>query len=207
MVDLNEPSIMEFRTIHKRSTSNANHRFQSTADSDHTAIITIRTPGSFEFYVEYEGKDGSRTRSRASGYFVVDPLLMLETPKKQLLPLDGITILTIIPKWMPTLSQWMPFFKSFAKTGYNMVHFAPINKRGASNSPYSINDQLSISDDLFDSPISTEHAKYVQMKSLIQAIHKDCNIFSATDIVWNHTSCDSEWLQDHPEAGNVSSFS
>lgn len=180
----------------------SSNRFQHQSDSDHTISLQIFTPGCYEFYVEYRGVDGNRIRSRLCGRFVIDPrLTIFKDGKSALLPLDGIAVLTIIPKWMPTISSWKPFFQQFSKTGYNMVHFAPINKRGISNSPYSINDQLDLADDLFDEPIPENIEKFELLTKLIQDIRKDFNILSATDIVWNHTSCDSEWLQIHPEAG------
>ncbi|KAI8924740.1 glucanotransferase domain of glycogen debranching enzyme-domain-containing protein [Entophlyctis helioformis] len=125
-----------------------------------------------------------------------------EGPKKHtLLPLDGITILTVIPKWMPTISRWPSFFQTFSDGGYNMVHFAPINQRGISDSPYSIYDQLSLSDDLFDEPALPEQEKEDQMKDMLVSIHQTNKILSITDIVWNHTACNSSWLLHHPEAG------
>jgi glycogen debranching enzyme len=101
---------------------------------------------------------------------------------------------------MPTIPNWPKFFERFAATGYNMVHLAPCNKRGISNSPYSINDQLALADDLFDSKLS-EVEKEKMLNDMLQKIHKEYNMFTVTDVVWNHTSCDSEWLLEHPEAG------
>ncbi|KAJ3036051.1 hypothetical protein HDV00_003098 [Rhizophlyctis rosea] len=118
-----------------------------------------------------------------------------------LLPLDGISILTVIPKWMPTLSGWSAHFRAFAETGYNMVHFAPLNTRGSSNSPYSIYDQLSISDDLFREQGLSEDEKERQLKQTLDLIRSRDGILSVTDVVWNHTACNSAWLEEHPEAG------
>ncbi|KAJ3011190.1 hypothetical protein HKX48_006975 [Thoreauomyces humboldtii] len=174
---------------------------------------------------------GSRVRQDAKGTFVVDPRLLLAAPKttgserksdadaheraladmetmhhsqttsgKTLLPLNGVSMLTVIPKWMPTLSSWPQYFAAFSKTGYNMVHFAPLNARGISNSPYSIFDQLALSDDLFDATIS-ESEKEKELKSCLDKIRIENRILSATDIVWNHTACNSSWLLEHPEAG------
>ncbi|KAI8815426.1 glucanotransferase domain of glycogen debranching enzyme-domain-containing protein [Cladochytrium replicatum] len=120
-----------------------------------------------------------------------------------LLPLDGITILTVIPKWMPTIDGWDLFFNSVSSSGYNMVHFAPINTRGSSNSPYSIYDQLGISDDLYDAVPHelTEETKHNLMRDKIELVHQEFGILSVTDVVWNHTACNSKWLEEHPEAG------
>ncbi|KAI8814287.1 glucanotransferase domain of glycogen debranching enzyme-domain-containing protein [Cladochytrium replicatum] len=63
-----------------------------------------------------------------------------------LLPLDGITILTVIPKWMPTIDSW-DLFSSFSSSGYNMVHFAPINTQGI------LEDDLTCALDMFRNEI------------------------------------------------------
>ncbi|KAI9332132.1 glucanotransferase domain of glycogen debranching enzyme-domain-containing protein, partial [Zopfochytrium polystomum] len=118
-----------------------------------------------------------------------------------LLPLDAICILTLIPKWMPTVSRWPDFFKTVSEGGYNMVHLAPVSTRGASNSPYSIYDQLSLSPDLFDSRHMTEAQREAALKQMLGFVHEEYGILSVTDVVWNHTAHNSAWLQYHPEAG------
>lgn len=169
--------------------------------------LFIERCGVFEFYtVTNDVKSAMKS-------FVVDPKLLIprsvspnsslepgKGAQKVLLPIDAVQILTIIPKWMPHITKWPSFFRRFSETGYNMVHFAPVNTRGISNSPYAIYDQLSISDDLFDTKL-TEAEKHSRLFEMINLIFKSFSIFSITDIVWNHTACNSAWLQDHPEAG------
>jgi glycogen debranching enzyme len=102
-----------------------------------------------------------------------------------------------------------------ADAGYNMVHFAPVNARGISNSPYAIFDQMQLSDDLFDPIVNSksttansgahikfpsEQEKEVILTDMLNIIWRDHGIISVTDVVWNHTACNSEWLEDHPEA-------
>ena len=167
-------------------------------------------PGIYEYSIEYQDTATGRvSRSLFPGTFLVEPRLripqsnVLDSDYKNginLLPLDAITILTVIPKWMPSISNWLSYFHSFANTGYNMVHFAPINKRGISNSPYSIYDQLAISDDLFDLNLP-EPEKEEAFRHCLEQILNTCGILSVTDIVWNHTACNSLWLEEHPEAG------
>ena len=166
--------------------------FVQQGRSDYVCHMQIEIPGCFEFHVRHDNGNS------VSGSFVVDPLLRISN---DVLPLDGINILTIIPKWMPSITNWPAFFQSFQDTGYNMVHFAPVNSRGSSNSPYAIYDQLSISDDLFNDPNLSESDKEVQLVSSIRNIQLQNKILSVTDIVWNHTACNSLWLQAHPEAG------
>ncbi|KAI8845837.1 glucanotransferase domain of glycogen debranching enzyme-domain-containing protein [Chytriomyces cf. hyalinus JEL632] len=130
----------------------------------------------------------------------LSPQVEKVSKSETLLPLDAICVLTVIPKWMPTLDKWPPFFKSFADAGYNMIHFAPLNTRGASNSPYSIYDQLSFSHDLFDSAYD-EPVKESLLKSMLLRARNEFGILSCTDVVWNHTAHNSQWLEEHPEAG------
>eukprot|EP00842_Homolaphlyctis_polyrhiza_P003324 jgi/Hompol1/3993/HPOL_000689-RA len=204
--------------------------FHKDGLSDPFCEIHIRKPGAFEYHVEFSKLDAetsTQISTSATGYFVVEPRLHLPNDSiidpsasgsldrdlngsgardhtlKQatLLPIDGITILSVIPKWMPTLAKWPPFFKLFNEAGYNMVHLAPLNQRGVSNSPYSIYDQLAISDDLFEEPIPSEPQKEMMLKMLVDEILRDSKILCMTDIVWNHTACNSSWLLEHPEAG------
>ncbi|KAI9204547.1 glucanotransferase domain of glycogen debranching enzyme-domain-containing protein [Polychytrium aggregatum] len=119
---------------------------------------------------------------------------------KILLPLDGIVILTVIPKWLPTISRWPAFFERFSEMGYNMVHFAPLNTRGISNSPYAIYDQLSLSADMFDDELPEDDREQV-LAYFLDKIRNEYSILSVTDVVWNHTACNSPWLEEHPEAG------
>ena len=98
------------------------------------------------------------------------------------------------------ISGWKEQFRFIAHSGYNAIHFVPLQKRGGSNSPYSIFDQLALSDDLFDKPLS-EDQKYDVLQKEIEWMNKDMGLLSITDIVWNHTAYNSEWLAEHPEAG------
>ncbi|KAJ3117687.1 hypothetical protein HK100_000768 [Physocladia obscura] len=170
--------------------------------ADSICEVSVVQAGVFEYFVKYGDSLGE------IGAVVVDPLLLLpsknlaKSDKDCLLPLDGICVLTVIPKWMPFVSKWPAFFESFSQAGYNMIHFAPVNTRGASNSPYSIFDQLSLSFDLFghDKHLD-EKIREKELGETLKLGHSKYGIMSITDVVWNHTAHDSEWLQLHPEAG------
>ena len=113
----------------------------------------------------------------------------------QKLPLNSLSIFSLISKFMgeyPT--QWDKHLNGIAERGYNMVHFTPLNLRGDSNSPYSIADQLS-----FDPAFFPNGEKDVA--ELVKKMESQYGLLSLTDVVWNHTANNSEWLQDHPEAG------
>ncbi|ORY36809.1 hypothetical protein BCR33DRAFT_758962 [Rhizoclosmatium globosum] len=192
-------------TTFKRSLFHA-RPFESTNNGDFVVELSMDSPGVFEYFVQ--GKDGTRG---TSGFVVVDPRLTVPNKsikkdandqKDILLPLDAVCVLTVIPKWMPVVDKWPAYFESFAESGYNMIHYAPLNTRGDSNSPYSIYDQLSLSYDLFGSDRHLdEKIREKKLGDILKLAHSEYGILSITDVVWNHTAHNSAWLQEHPEAG------
>ncbi|TPX46489.1 hypothetical protein SeMB42_g03671 [Synchytrium endobioticum] len=181
--------------------------------TDAVAEIAITRSGVFQYHVNYTTPDGQHAVSETTGSYIVEPRLYVPYPidkknpnlspgKTLLIPLDGIVVITVIPKWLPPVSRWPDFFSSFADAGYNMVHFAPVNTRGCSNSPYSIYNQLTISNDLFEGDdILNEGEKEEILAKMIDRAREDFGILCVTDVVWNHTACNSAWLHQHPEAG------
>lgn len=180
-----------------------------------------------QFYIEHENDKGHRVQSDKC-YFNVDPILAL--PKRTpildahtqdvvplakgggqvqpgtsvALPTDGLVLQSVIGKWMGKLTDWRPHLENVRDRGYNMLHFTPLQQRGASNSPYSIYDQLSFADDLFEdqnnAKLSNEEKEKIVAQTLRQ-IKSDLGMLSLTDVVWNHTAYNSDWLLDHPDAG------
>jgi len=114
---------------------------------------------------------------------------------------NSLTLLTLLPKQIPAyLDEWPQWLDSQNITEtYNALHLLPIHTRGASNSPYSIRNQLDIDNDLFPQKIETKN-KWEKVETFVKEMKKrNVRIFS--DVVWNHTSFDSEWLWDYPDAG------
>ncbi|TPX32139.1 hypothetical protein SmJEL517_g04720 [Synchytrium microbalum] len=187
--------------------------FQHDNLTDAVAQITVHSSGVFQYHVNYTNSDGQHAVSETPGSFIVEPRLYVPFPvekrkvdpyvvKRVLLPLDGIVIVTVIPKWMPTVSRWPEYYASFADAGYNMVHFAPVSTRGSSNSPYSIFDQLSLANDMFEGgDIMDESEKENVLSEMFDRGREEYGILSVTDVVWNHTASNSVWLHQHPEAG------
>jgi glycogen debranching enzyme len=190
--------------------------------------ISIMIAGAFEYYVEYW--DDERKKKRAEfGYFLVDPKILIRSKleveqdylksarvlldqcdsvnegirhsdRLTVLNMDSICLQTVLPKCLGPISQWKHQLRASFLTGYNFIHFVPLQKRGCSNSPYSIYDQLSLSDDLFDA-VLPETEKMSILSKEISRLEHDEGILSITDIVWNHTACNSSWLLEHPESG------
>ncbi|CAG8553348.1 9386_t:CDS:10 [Ambispora gerdemannii] len=183
--------------------------------------IMIRMSGAFDFYVEHRavstlpGEVLTSIERTEIFHFNVDPLLHI-LPRRRILsskrvsslkrvplPLDGLVIETVLPKLLGSLSSWGQHVKAISELGYNMIHFVPIQARGISNSPYSIYDQLAFSDDLFDGTDRTKSTdeKIDILRNTLKRFEDDYGVLSLTDVVWNHTSCNSKWLEEHPEAG------
>lgn len=81
-----------------------------------------------------------------------------------------------------------------------MLHWAPLQPRGGSGSPYSIFDQLRYDPAiLVDS--KAKDGGLAEIKAVTEKAKKEYGIGGVTDVVLNHTAFDSLWLQEHPEAG------
>ena len=91
-------------------------------------------------------------------------------------------------------ADWEKHLNGISQRGYNMVHFAPLMKRGASNSPYSLFDQLTFDPQSF--PNGEE-----DVAKMVSRMENEYGLLSMTDVVWNHTAHNSKWLEEHPEAG------
>lgn len=115
------------------------------------------------------------------------------------MPLAALSIFSLISKFMgkyPT--DWNKHLRGISERGYNMIHFTPLQHRGASNSPYSIYDQLAWDPECFPNGEA-------DVKKLVSSMEKEHGLLGLTDVVWNHTADNSKWLQEHPEVGyNVS---
>ncbi|KAI9310296.1 glucanotransferase domain of glycogen debranching enzyme-domain-containing protein [Dichotomocladium elegans] len=164
-----------------------------TFSKDGLCDVELSTPGVYDYHVSY----GSNTRGK-TGHFVVEPRLYHNGSQ---LPLDAVMIESLIPKWMGPLSNWQPHIDLVRKTGYNMIHFAPMQQRGGSDSPYAIHDQLLFADGLFEDNQLPREERLKEVRQVLFKIQHEDDIICLSDVVWNHTSYDSPFLKDHPEAG------
>lgn len=164
---------------------------------------------------------GQRVKGR-EGYFNVDPILriparssILSADRKPLspsdegaqvlpeyvnLPLDGIAMLTVISKWMGPITQWRKHFQEAGDRGYTMLHWTPLQTRGTSDSPYSLKDQKNYDLRIFNPSVDPRAADSL-IEDTLRVAKEEYGLLSLTDVVLNHTASDSEWLVQHPEAG------
>ena len=71
---------------------------------------------------------------------------------EDILPLDSLSVFSVVSKFMGEYpADWNKHLRGIGQRGYNMVHFTPLMKRGISNSPYSIYDQLEFDPEYFPS--------------------------------------------------------
>ncbi|EAW08494.1 putative glycogen debranching enzyme Gdb1 [Aspergillus clavatus NRRL 1] len=162
--------------------------------------IPVTLPGSFSFYTTFSPlpefsvdpvptPEPTRTPTH---YIDVAPRLTLHGKD---LPLNALSIFSVLSKFMgkyPT--DWDRHLNGISQRNYNMVHFTPLMKRGASNSPYSIYDQLHFDEGSFPNGEA-------DVAEMVSKMEKEYGLLSLTDVVWNHTAHNSKWLEAHPEAG------
>lgn len=166
--------------------------------------VPIDGAGAFAFYTTYstlpdlsESITKSPKSTKTPLYYIdVAPRITLDGSR---LPLPALSIFSLISKFMGKYpSDWQKHLRGIGGRGYNMVHFTPLNQRGASNSPYSIYDQLAWDPECF--PNSEK-----DIADLVETMEHEHGLLGLTDVVWNHTAPNSKLLQEHPEVGyNVS---
>lgn len=208
-------SVLPLRSLHSASRLPTN--FSKPIQID----LPISHAGAFCYWVEYDGDaSGTRVKGR-EGYFNIDPILRTKARSPIIgsnatvsengsavmsdyvnLPLDGLSILTLVSKWMGPLSEWREYLAEASERGYNMIHWTPLQERGESNSPYSIRNQLTYEPSMFvqKSDLGKDGGK-TKMEEMLQIAREEFGLLSLTDVVLNHTANDSPWLADHPEAG------
>lgn len=162
--------------------------------------IPIFCAGAFSFYTTFKPLPDFSVRpvptpqpTRTPDYYIdVCPRL---TINGELLPLDSLSIFSLISKLMGKYPQdWAPRLEGIGRRLYNMIHFTPLMRRGHSNSPYSIYDQLEFDRVCFPNGEA-------DVADLTSCMEQEYGLLGLTDVVWNHTANNSAWLQDHPEAG------
>ncbi|KAH0534193.1 hypothetical protein FGG08_007219 [Glutinoglossum americanum] len=162
--------------------------------------IPIHFAGAFAFYTTFTPLPKFSTSTadppspmKTDTYYVnVSPRITLNG---KTLRQDALSTFSVISKFMGSDStRWDDHIRGIGRRGYNIIHFTPLMERGASNSPYSIYNQLA-----FD-PICFPNGEG-DIADLTTKMEKEHGLLGLTDVVWNHTAHNSQWLQEHPEAG------
>ncbi|XP_043283434.1 glycogen debranching enzyme [Venturia canescens] len=171
------------------------HTYYQLQWNKDSASMPVMFAGSFHYYAT-DSKDGDGLKAIASGYLLVEPELQLPGCKG-VLPLDCIQCQTVISKCLGPFSTWEEKLMVGRNTGYNMIHFTPIQVLGDSHSAYSISDQLKL-----NPAFNNENGKptmFDDVQELINKMRNEWNVLSICDIVLNHTANESPFLLSHPE--------
>ncbi|KAJ5916231.1 Glycogen debranching enzyme [Penicillium tannophilum] len=164
--------------------------------------IDIRIPsaGAFAYYATFTPLPDFSVEAVKIPEPIKSPIYYIDvSPKLTLqgkdLPLNALSIFSVISKFLGQYPvDWDDHLHGISQRNYNMVHFTPLMQRGASNSPYSIFDQIS-----FDSALFPKGE--ADVAALVSKMEKEYGLLTLTDVVWNHTANNSKWLEEHPEAG------
>uniref|UniRef100_A0A8C1HVJ3 Glycogen debranching enzyme n=1 Tax=Cyprinus carpio carpio TaxID=630221 RepID=A0A8C1HVJ3_CYPCA len=161
-------------------------------DSDKFCTLGLKISGSYQYYFGHGDKEKS-----GGGYIVVDPVLRVGADN-HVLPLDCISIQTYLSKCLGPLDEWLDRLRVTKETGYNMIHFTPLQTLGESRSCYSLADQLTLNPD-FSPPGQTY--TWTDVGNLLEKMKNEWNMLCITDVVYNHTAANSKWIKKHPECG------
>ncbi|XP_025834524.1 glycogen debranching enzyme-like [Agrilus planipennis] len=162
--------------------------------SDDTALqiqIQVKKAGSYHYYFTYEDIESSTPQG--SGFFIVDPILTYGD--NEILPLDCIQCQTVLAKSLGPFSTWENKLKVAKESGYNIIHFTPIQALGDSNSSYSLKAQLQLNP-IFD---NNKKTTFKDIETFTSKLRKEWKMLSICDIVLNHTANETKWLEEHPE--------
>ncbi|KAK2879423.1 hypothetical protein FQN49_000883 [Arthroderma sp. PD_2] len=177
------------------------YKLEPDFNRDVRVEIPITASGAFNFYFTYrqlpelfgpESGPESGKEARSETYYAnVRPAITL---KGVALPLESLSVFSLVSKFMGEYPKdWNNHLRGIGERGYNVVHFTPIVKRGASNSPYSIYDQLE-----FEECFSNGQKDVAKM---ISTMENEYGMLALTDVVWNHVAHNSKLLEEHPEVG------
>ncbi|KAG8263282.1 4-alpha-glucanotransferase activity protein [Homalodisca vitripennis] len=77
-----------------------------------------------------------------------------------------------------------------------MIHFTPIQELGASNSAYSLQNQLGLNPSF---AVNGHTPDIHEVEQLTNKLRNEWKMLTICDIVLNHTANESPWLREHPE--------
>ncbi|XP_077266299.1 glycogen debranching enzyme-like isoform X3 [Temnothorax americanus] len=158
-----------------------------------SANILLFLAGSFHYYVtdRVEGE----IKPIASGYLLVDPELRVGEDGEKL-PLDCVQVQTVLAKSLGPFSTWESKLLVARNSGYNVIHFTPIQELGLSESSYSLKNQAKLN------PAFNDNDKLISFRDIELFTHKmrtEWKMLSICDVVLNHTANESPFLVSHPE--------
>src|SRR5690606_8527329 len=105
---------------------------------------------------------------------------------------------TYLSKCLGYFENWHEKLEVAYRSGYNAIHFTPIQELGGSKSAYSLRDHHQL-----NSTFNVENSDHVytfdDIAKLVEQMRIEWSMVSFTDIVLNHAANEASWLQEHPE--------
>ncbi|XP_062560006.1 glycogen debranching enzyme isoform X2 [Armigeres subalbatus] len=168
-------------------------KYLSIRDVDCYCNVHLTRSGAYHFYILYEGQE----EQQAGLYVQIEPTLTVgKGAAAAQLPLEAIRCQTVIAKLMGPLQTWEAKLQVAKESGYNMVHFTPIQELGGSRSAYSLKNQNKVNPEFQngDQPV-----EFGDVDKVIKKIRDEWGVASICDIVLNHTANESVWIREYPE--------
>ncbi|XP_040158875.1 glycogen debranching enzyme isoform X1 [Anopheles arabiensis] len=177
-------------------TSASGSEYTSIKDVDYYCNVHFTKSGAYHFYALYE--ECPEAGAQAGLYVQIEPQLSVGSGEAATtLPLDAIRCQTVISKLLGPLDTWEAKLRVGKESGYNMIHFTPVQELGGSRSAYSLRNQLKVNPD-FQSKGGKE-VSYDDLAVLMRKMLEEWNVASICDIVLNHTANESIWIREYPE--------
>lgn len=105
--------------------TDGNHPYTEMTELDIYCELEVNRAGTFHFYFTYDKNDAGKRQGAL--YVQVEPKIKVgpaNAPKD--LPLDAIRCQTVLTKCLGPLSTWRNKLLVGKNSGYNMIHFTPI---------------------------------------------------------------------------------
>lgn len=119
------------------------HPFAEITDLKIYCEIEVNRAGTFNFYFNYD--DTNNNKRQGSLYVQVEPKIIVgSAPNNKEIPLDSIRCQTVLAKCLGPLNTWENKLIVAQYSGYNLIHFTPVQELGGSRSAYSLRDQLKV---------------------------------------------------------------
>uniref|UniRef100_A0A1I8PA84 Glycogen debranching enzyme n=1 Tax=Stomoxys calcitrans TaxID=35570 RepID=A0A1I8PA84_STOCA len=192
----------EYRILNwylKNGTKITTNKYNSAhvVDTDIYTEVKMNISGTFRFWFHY--KDNNKQEHAGSLYIQVEPTLHVGPAGAQkIIPLDSVRCQTVLSKLLGPINTWESKLRVTKESGYNMIHFTPIQELGSSKSAYSLRNQNRVNPHF--APSKGAKVSFDDVDKVVKKCRQEWGVASICDIVLNHTANESEWLLDHPDA-------
>lgn len=166
-------------------------------DTDIYTEVNMNMSGTYHFWFHY--KDCAKKDKAGALYIQVEPNLCVGPQGAQKnIPLDAVRCQTVLTKLLGPIHTWESKLRVAKESGYNMIHFTPIQELGGSKSAYSLRNQLRVNPHF----AAGKGAKVIfdDVDKIVKKCRQEWGVASICDIVLNHTANESDWLIAHPDA-------